>query len=176
MSEEIILKRVDVSGSFVKEAGIEAVSKVVFTAQCGEPSRVDLHLSGPNSDNKDVNLIASGDQLQKMLDTNRDFQKDTWQSGKTPQTVILKVFEGKGDAPESEIEFTGFLSSPGFSIAPGQFASTCSLVHEDVMMESIDPSIYLRNGIVMGAAEETNKSCLYASCLHDFEEGVRKQP
>ena len=175
MSEEVKLKRVKVGGSFIETSNINAVSKVVFTAQCGEPSRVDLHLSGPNSQNKDVNVITSGKQLQEMLDTNKDFQKDTWLQNSDPQTVTLQVFEGQGDAPESEIEFTGLLSSPGFSIAPGQFASTCSLVHEDVMMESIDPSIYLRTGVVMGAGEEANKSCLYAACLTDFEDSVRKQ-
>tara|TARA_B100002019_G_scaffold293300_1_gene319956 strand:- start:6059 stop:7717 length:1659 start_codon:yes stop_codon:yes gene_type:complete len=176
MSEEVELKEVFVEGSFKdKFTALGVVSKVTMTAQCGEPSRVDLHLSGPNNKNQDVNVISSGAQLQAMLDANKKFQEESW-SGTHGETETVELIVQKDGKTESKAVFTGVIASPGFSISSGQFASVCSLVHEDVQMESLDPSIYLRQSITMGTAEEPNKRLLNSAFMFDFRDGVRKQP
>lgn len=178
MSEPIQLRTVNIKGSFMAKysTSIGGVSKITMTTQCGEPARVDLECGGPNPTKKDVNIISGGTQLKAVLDANKEFQKDLFSGTDSEYTIIIETKSLIGEGGDGEVTFNGVLSSPGFSIAPGSFAASCSLVHEDVLMESIDPTIYLRQANVMGTTEEVLATKLNLAFEKDFLTSVRKQP
>lgn len=153
----ITLKEVEVTDATGPLANL-AYSRVNITVQCGEPARVELSLAGPGQENSDVDVITSGAQLSNMISRNTTFQEDMFKGKMTPETITIQETTLTGPlATNTSATFEGYIASPGFSIAPGQFASTVSLVHEDVVMESLDPSVYLRHPSRMGTSEDATE-------------------
>lgn len=149
----ITLKEVEIKNATGPLANL-AYSRVNVTVQCGEPARIELSLAGPGQKNSNVDIITSGAQLSNMISRNTKFQEDMFLGNMVPYKITLQENTLTGPlATNTSATFKGYIASPGFSIAPGQFASTVSLVHEDVVMESLDPSVYLRHPSRMGTSE-----------------------
>ena len=145
MSEKIELREVSVESDLFKNQ--LQPSRVNMIAQVGEPARVEM----------EVNLVTneklatkSDEDLQELLDLNKDYQTQAFQVDTASEATINVSDNILGDGGNN-LSFRGFISAPGFQIAPGTFNAKVSAVHEDVRMENFNASIYASDGVAFGS-------------------------
>jgi len=135
MPKEIDLRAIKVESDLLGDT--LQPSRITLVAQCGEPARVEL----------DVNVVTNEkiqsqgeEDLAAVLMLNKTYQEKAF-SEEASKARISLIDNTLGD-DSNTLEFNGFISAPGFQIAPGSFGAQVSAIHEDVRMESFNPSVY----------------------------------